>query len=52
LRVDGRAATPTLVESRTDRYYLLPLADTPGEHRAAARVRVLETGAVVTITAA
>jgi hypothetical protein len=52
LRVDGRPVSPALVESRADRYFLLALADTPGEHRAEARVRVLETGAVVTVTAA
>jgi hypothetical protein len=37
---------PKLVESKSDRYFLQALEDKPGAHRAEARVRVLETGAV------
>jgi hypothetical protein len=47
IHVDGRVVTPTLHESADDRYYLVQLDDSPGTHKALARIRLLDTGTAV-----
>jgi len=50
LRVDGQRVEPALHESKEDRYYLLALPDAPGTHKAEARIRVLESGRVASVS--
>ncbi|MFN7939649.1 MAG: prenyltransferase/squalene oxidase repeat-containing protein [Bryobacteraceae bacterium] len=51
MTVDGKSVSPVLRETRDDRFYLHPLADTPGSHRAEAVVRELESGRTTTVAA-
>ena len=46
LRVDGKQASPDLRVTATDRYHLLPLRRSPGEHKAEAEVRHLASGRI------
>lgn len=50
LSIDGHAVEPKLVETRNDRYFLCPAADTPGAHRAEAGIRLLASGRITTVT--
>jgi hypothetical protein len=50
MRVDGQTVAPTLTETNDDRYYLLPLSDKPGAHRAEAEVRELLSGRTTTVS--
>jgi hypothetical protein len=49
LRVNGRTVQSKADESKHDRYYLVDLPDAPGEHRAEASVRLLDTGRIVNV---
>lgn len=44
LRVDGKRVEPALQESKLDRYFLVPWRREPGDHRADAEVRLLDSG--------
>ncbi|MGE5568151.1 MAG: prenyltransferase/squalene oxidase repeat-containing protein [Rhodospirillales bacterium] len=50
LTLDGKRVEPDLKESKADRYYLYTFPAEPGRHTAEARVRILESGNVVTIS--
>jgi hypothetical protein len=49
LLVDGVRVEPVVVASNTDRYLLHAFQDSPGEHRAEASIRVLDSGRITTV---
>ncbi|HZO51718.1 MAG TPA: prenyltransferase/squalene oxidase repeat-containing protein [Bryobacteraceae bacterium] len=48
MKVDGKEVSPELRASAADRYFLLPLRRSPGEHRAEAEVRLLASRQIKT----
>ena len=49
LVVDGNVVPTELYQAKDDRYHIARLEDTPGAHKAVARIRLLESGREVTV---